>query len=171
MAAKASAAEVKSMLPYLELSREEKMSTVLSFVPQQEPFRFVDQLIEMDQQRIVGQYTFREEEWFYRGHFPGNPVTPGVILVEAMAQVGLVAFAIHLKLAAGEHPNDFTTLFQESQVEFLKPVFPKDTVTIKAELIYFRRGKLKAKIDLYLPGDVLAATGTMAGMGVKKTHG
>jgi 3-hydroxyacyl-[acyl-carrier-protein] dehydratase len=158
------------MSSYQDLPLEEKFSRILSLVPQQKPFRFVDRIIEVDEQRIVGQYTFREDEWFYRGHFPGNPVTPGVVLVECMAQIGLVAFAMHLKLSAGLDPSEYVTLFQETQVEFLKTVLPGDTVTVKAEQIYWRRGKLKAKIDLYLPGEVLAASGTMAGMGVKSNN-
>ncbi|MDQ3230519.1 MAG: hypothetical protein M3Q07_01770, partial [Pseudobdellovibrionaceae bacterium] len=77
------------MSPYQDLPLDEKFSRILALVPQQKPFRFVDRIIEVDEQRIVGQYQFREDEWFYRGHFPGNPVTPGVILVECMAQIGL----------------------------------------------------------------------------------
>lgn len=158
-------------MSYLELPLEQKFERILALVPQKAPFRFVDHLVEVDEQRIVGQYQFKQDEWFYRGHFPGNPVTPGVILVECMAQIGLVAFAMHLKLAAGLDPSEYVTLFQETQVEFLKTVVPGDTVTVKAEQVYWRRGKLKAKIDLYLPGEILAASGTMAGMGVKSSNG
>jgi len=171
MAAKVSAVKEFGIMSYEDLPMDEKFQRILSLVPQQKPFRFIDRLIELDDQRIVGQYQFREEEWFYRGHFPGNPVTPGVILVECMAQVGLVAFGMHLKLKANQDPTQYLTMFQESQVEFLKTVMPGDTVTVKAEQVYWRRGKLKAKIDLYLPGEVLAASGTMAGMGVSRTHG
>ncbi len=155
-------------MTYQELPADDKFQRILSLVPQQHPFRFVDRLIEVDDQRIVGQYQFRQDEWFYRGHFPGNPVTPGVVLVECMAQIGLVAFGIHLNLATGKDPSELLTLFQESTVEFLKTVKPGDTVTVKAEQVFWRRGKLKAKIDLYLPGEVLAASGTMAGMGVSR---
>ena len=52
---------------------------VLAMVPQQEPFRFIDEIVELDDDHIVATYTFREDQDFYRGHFPGNPVTPGVI--------------------------------------------------------------------------------------------
>jgi 3-hydroxyacyl-[acyl-carrier-protein] dehydratase len=54
---------------------------LLDLLPQQRPFRFVDEIVEVDEQRIVGRYTFREDEWFYAGHFPGRPITPGVILL------------------------------------------------------------------------------------------
>ena len=59
---------------------------VLAALPQKEPFRFLDEIVELDDEHIVARYTFREEADFYRGHFPGNPITPGVILIETMAQ-------------------------------------------------------------------------------------
>ena len=64
-------------------------------LPQQRPFRFVDEILEVDERRISGRYTFRPDE-FYAGHFPGRPITPGVILLESMCQVGVVASALNL---------------------------------------------------------------------------
>ncbi len=60
---------------------------ILALVPQQEPFRFIDEIVSIDEEKIVGAYRFREDAFFYRGHFPGNPITPGVILIETMAQI------------------------------------------------------------------------------------
>ena len=57
---------------------------ILELLPQQHPFRFVDEILEVDEQRISGRYTFRHDEFFYSGHFPGRPITPGVILLESM---------------------------------------------------------------------------------------
>ena len=59
--------------------KPELLDQILALLPQQRPFRYVDEILEVDEQRIVGRYTFREDEWFYAGHFPGRPVTPGVI--------------------------------------------------------------------------------------------
>ena len=59
---------------------------VLARVPQQPPFRFIDEILELDAEHILAGYRFREDAGFYRGHFPGNPITPGVILLETMAQ-------------------------------------------------------------------------------------
>ena len=69
---------------------------VLAALPQQAPFRFLDEIVELDDEHIVARYTFRDDEDFYRGHFPGNPLTPGVILVETMAQAGVVALGLYL---------------------------------------------------------------------------
>ncbi len=54
---------------------------LLELLPQQEPFRFVDEILAVDEDSISARYTFRPDADFYRGHFPGNPVTPGVILL------------------------------------------------------------------------------------------
>ena len=67
---------------------------VLKLVPQQPPFRFIDTIHELDREHIVASYRFPEDADFYRGHFPGNPITPGVILVEAMAQAAGVLATI-----------------------------------------------------------------------------
>ena len=64
---------------------------VLDRIPQQEPFRFIDEIIEIDGDHCSASYRWREDAAFYRGHFPGDPVTPGVLLVEALAQASVVA--------------------------------------------------------------------------------
>ena len=69
---------------------------VLPMIPQQEPFRFVDEILELGDEKVSGTYRWRPEADFYRGHFPGNPVTPGVLLVECMAQCSVVPLAIYL---------------------------------------------------------------------------
>lgn len=140
---------------------------VLSLVPQQAPFRFIDRILEVDGERIVGQYTFKQDEFFYRGHFPGRPVTPGVILIETMAQTAVVSLGIYLMLREGhEDPGKFLTVFTEVNAEFLKEVKPGDQVIIKAERLFWRRRKLKAKAEIYLPNGELAVTATLSGLGV-----
>ena len=153
-------------MDYQLLTAAQKIEKVLAMIPQQEPFRFVDNIFELDRDRVAGQYQFKTDEWFYRGHFPGRPVTPGVILLETMAQIGIVTLALHNLLEDGKDPSVYLTLFQDAQVEFLAPIYPGDTVTVKAEKQLWRRGKIKAKVDLY-KGETLAASGILAGMGVK----
>ncbi len=146
-------------------------SEVLGLLPQQRPFRFVDEIVEVDDQHIVGRYTFREDEWFYAGHFPGRPITPGVILLESMGQVGVVALGIYL--FALDHgvaeAEQWTTLFVEADAEFLRSVAPGETVTIRGERVFWRRHKLRAKIQMFAADGTLVAQTTAAGVGVR--HG
>ncbi|MDH4199042.1 MAG: beta-hydroxyacyl-ACP dehydratase [Spirochaetia bacterium] len=145
-------------------------NNVLSKIPQQKPFRFVDEIIELSDSHTVGKYKFKEDEYFYQGHFPGNPVTPGVILIETMAQIGLVALGIYLHMLEDGN-NDIITLFAESEVEFALPVMPGRTVIVKSEKLFYRRKKLKAQVEMVLETGELVARGVLSGVGVKQNVG
>lgn len=148
------------------LSREE----VLARVPQREPFRFIDEILALDTEHIVARYTFREDADFYRGHFPGNPVTPGVILVETMAQAGVVAFGIYLYAAehSAEEIEKLVTVFTDVQVDFAAMVKPGDRVTTTARKMFFRRKKLRCEMELKLDDGTLVCSGVLSGMGVPR---
>jgi 3-hydroxyacyl-[acyl-carrier-protein] dehydratase len=143
---------------------------VLRAIPQQAPFRFVDRILEVDSEHIVGSYAFKPDEFFYRGHFPGDPVTPGVILTEAMAQTGVVALGLYLtaQTLPADELSQWTTLFTECQMEFHLPVLPGERVTMRGAKLFFRRMKLKSQVELLLADGRIAAEGTLAGVGVKR---
>ncbi len=146
---------------------------VLELLPQQEPFRFVDEILEVDGEHIVSRYTFRPEADFYRGHFPGNPITPGVLLIEAMAQTGVVALGIYL--VGSERGRDevrrVLTVFTDVTAEFSGVVRPGDTVTISARKVFFRRMKLRSEVEMRTADGTLVATATLAGMGIPAPGG
>jgi 3-hydroxyacyl-[acyl-carrier-protein] dehydratase len=145
---------------------------ILAYVPQQKPFRFIDTVLSVDPTGIVGAYTFSAAEPFYAGHFPGHPVTPGVILLEAMSQTGVVAFGIYLLSLELDDPagiRQWLTLFSDAQVEFLAPVYPDSRVIMTAEKIFWRHKKLKARVEMRDEQNTLLAVATVSGMGVAQS--
>ncbi len=143
---------------------------VLEAVPQQPPFRFIDEIVELDEDHIIATYRFRPDADFYRGHFPGNPVTPGVILIESMAQTGIVALGIYLLSAEGDtyDPEKTMTLFTDANVEFGGLVRPGERVTIEARKVFWRRRKLRAEAEMKLDDGTVVCSGTISGMGVTR---
>ncbi len=143
---------------------------LLARLPQQPPFRFVDEIVSVDDERIEARYRWRPEADFYRGHFPGNPVTPGVLLIESMAQAGLVALGLYLlwKEAPPEEAEKIVTVFVDANVEFTGKVLPGDRVQIFGEKVYFRRRKLRSQVEMKLADGTLVCAGTISGMGVPR---
>lgn len=142
---------------------------VLELLPQQEPFRFVDEILSVDEDSISARYRFRPEADFYRGHFPGNPVTPGVILLESVAQVGVVALGIYLlALEEGEEEvRKRIALFSDAEVDFTGLVRPGEQVRIDAKKVFYRRGKLRSEAEVRLEDGTVVCSATISGMGVK----
>jgi 3-hydroxyacyl-[acyl-carrier-protein] dehydratase len=142
---------------------------VLDLIPQKDPFRFIDEILELDNVHIVGTYRFRPDADFYRGHFPGNPVTPGVILIESLAQVGIVALGIYLFAQESEaDTSKMMTLFTDMSVDFAGIVNPGDRVTTTAEKVFYRRHKLRSKVEMKLDDGTTVCSGTVSGMGIFK---
>jgi 3-hydroxyacyl-[acyl-carrier-protein] dehydratase len=135
---------------------------ILSKLPYSKPFLFVDKILRIDEDGVEGEYTFDEDLDFYKGHFKDNPVTPGVILTEVMAQIGLVCLGVFLL------KNQFTVktsiALTSTDIEFLKPVFPNEKVTVVSQKIYFRFGKLKCKVSMKNERDEVVCNGIIAGM-------
>lgn len=143
---------------------------LLDRLPQQPPFRFLDEIVSVDDERIEARYRWRPESDFYRGHFPGNPVTPGVLLIESMAQAGLVALGLYLlwKESPPEEAEKLVTVFVDANVEFTGRVLPGDRVQIVGTKVYFRRRKLRSQVEMRLEDGTLVCAGTISGMGVPR---
>lgn len=145
-----------------------KVGEILEKLPFTEPFLFVDELLEINPDGVKGKYTFRSDSPFYEGHFKGNPVTPGAILTECCAQIGLVCLGVFL--LDGQIDKDIQIALTSSEMEFLLPVFPGESVLVVSEKVYFRFNKLKCKVKMFNEKGLIVCKGTIAGI-LKATHG
>ncbi|MBT8297926.1 MAG: hydroxymyristoyl-ACP dehydratase [Maribacter sp.] len=136
---------------------------IIQRLPYQAPFLFVDALEHVDETGAKGNFTFKKELDFYKGHFKTNPVTPGVILTECCAQIGLVCLGIYL-LNGEQKVNNPQIGLSSSQMEFYLPVFPGEMVTVLSKKIYFRFHKLKCEVRMYNIKGELVCKGVLSGM-------
>lgn len=140
---------------------------ILDCMPYTAPFMFIDEIIEVSDNHIVGSYTFKEDEFFYEGHFPGNPVTPGVILTECMAQIGLVALGIHLNNVTPDEMKDIRVFFSSSESNYYRIVLPNEKVIVRSNKIFYRLKSLKCQVTMETESGEIIAKGVMAGMFAK----
>lgn len=143
---------------------------ILAMIPQQEPFRFLDEILEVDDERIVASCRFRAEHDFYRGHFPGRPTTPGVILVEAMAQAALVAHGLYVlaRESGIEEARRTLCVFTDANVEFSAAVAPGARVVTTGRKLFFRRRKFRSEARMCLEDGTLVCSGQISGIGVDR---
>jgi 3-hydroxyacyl-[acyl-carrier-protein] dehydratase len=143
-------------------------SELFALLPHAKPFRFVDDILEIDDTHVATSYRLREDEFFYLGHFPDRPVTPGVILLEAMAQCGLVVHSLYLLLREiGAHEAArYRTLFTGAEAEWLEPTFPGSLVVVRSELVAWRSRRIRARVKMYDSRNTLVAQSTLSGVNV-----
>ena len=141
-----------------------KKNTIIQLLPYKPPFLFVEELSHISENGSEGYYTFKNDEFFYQGHFKDRPITPGVILIEVMAQIGVVCLGIYLlkkKFTDLKKPQIALT---SNKIDFFLPVKPKERVKVVSEKIYFRLNKLKCKVQMFNKKNELVCRGTISGM-------
>ena len=149
----------------------------IDILPQQPPFLFVDEYLELDKDHCLAKYTFKKDEWFFKGHFPGNPLVPGVILIEAMAQVGVVTLGLFYvahkkKIPLEKAKEEVSSLFTHvGEVEFFEKVSPGETIFILCCQKFCRFNKIETGGEIYKIVDgekkVVCTHKSLTGQGAK----
>lgn len=141
-----------------------KPNEIIALLPYQKPFLFIDGIEAISEEGVTGYYTFKKEESFYDGHFKNMPITPGVILTECMAQIGLVCLGIYLLNNEIREMDNFQIALTSHQMDFYLPVLPNEKVTVISEKQVFRFNKLKCKVKMLNAKEELVARGLISGM-------
>lgn len=129
---------------------------IQNIIPHRYPFLLVDKIEELEEgKKAVGIKNVTINEPFFQGHFPGNPIMPGVLIIEALAQVGAVAI-----LSIEENKGKLGVFTGIDKVRFRKQVKPGDVLRLETELTAFKRNIGKAKAAAYVDGE-LAASGEL----------
>ncbi|HEY1554296.1 MAG TPA: 3-hydroxyacyl-ACP dehydratase FabZ [Kofleriaceae bacterium] len=140
-----------------------KIEQILELLPHRYPFLLVDRVIELGEDKVVALKNVTINEPFFQGHFPGAPVMPGVLQIEAMAQTG----GILASRAVQFDPTTHVMLFMAiDAVKFRKAVVPGDQLRI--EVVPLRKGKIfKMKGEITVGGQVVSSAEFLAGMAEK----
>ncbi|MDF2524234.1 MAG: 3-hydroxyacyl-[acyl-carrier-protein] dehydratase FabZ [Clostridiales bacterium] len=129
---------------------------IQNIIPHRYPFLLVDKITEIEYGiKATGIKNVTVNEPFFQGHFPGNPIMPGVLIVEAMAQVGAVSI-----LGMEQNKGKLAVFTGIDGLRFRRQVVPGDTLRMEVEMLAFKRGIGKAKAEAYV-GDELAASGEL----------
>ena len=134
---------------------------IMDVLPHRYPFLLVDRIIEVEgRQRIVGIKNVTINEPFFQGHFPGHPVMPGVLIIEAMAQVGGMLLLSYFE---GQNIDDKVVYFMSlDKVKFRRPVIPGDQIRFELEMLNFRGKTCKMKGEGYVDGQLVVEAEMMA---------
>ena len=137
---------------------------IIALLPYEYPFLFVDEILSIDENSVEGTYTYPSGLPFYQGHFKDNPITPGVILTETMAQIGVVCLGIFLAKKEMQSSSDIQIAMTSNAIDYYISVLPSEKITVKSTKEYFRFNKLKCKVEMYNEKDDLVCRGTISGM-------
>ena len=134
----------------IEYKMANQIPDILTLLPHRPPFLLVDEILSLSSDQVVTRTIFGNDHIFFEGHFPGEPVLPGVVLTEAMAQTILI---LHRYL----YPSTSPMYMASVQAKFLQPVFPNTAVVFTAEPVKFLKEKGIGKAQAAI-GEKIVAT-------------
>ena len=140
----------------------------LGMMPPGLRFHFLDEIQEIDDTHVVARYRFREDEYFYQGHFPERGITPGTILLEAMCQCGVTVHSYYLlaRETSIEQARQFRILFTSATVEWFEQIGPNNVITLRSELLAWRRRRIRSRVRVFDEKERLSAESEISGYGV-----
>jgi 3-hydroxyacyl-[acyl-carrier-protein] dehydratase len=130
-----------------------EIGEILRFLPHRYPFLLIDRVLEADEKRFRALKNVTFNEPHFQGHFPGYPIMPGVLILEAMAQAAVGTLARQPGMA----PGNLVFLVGVEEARFKKPVVPGDTLILEGELLFFRRGLGKVAVRALVEGEERAS--------------
>jgi len=153
--------EKRLNVPHVDINKSPLLDTVeiMKILPHRPPFLLVDKIFELSENHVIALKNVTMNEPFFEGHFPGTPVMPGVLQIEAMAQAGGV-----LLLNTVPDPQNYITLFMKmDNIKFKRPVVPGDSMLFKLELITpIRRGICHMRGYVFVNGNLMTQGDLMA---------
>ncbi|MDD3876980.1 MAG: hypothetical protein PHT69_10185 [Bacteroidales bacterium] len=130
------------------MSTESLSDKIIKCLPYAPPFLFVDHLNLINETGVEGVYTFPKDAFFYSGHFVHKPVTPGVIMLECMGQIGMICHLVFLTKLF-ETPRTFHPLLSNVEAGFFKTVEAEELLLVRSHKIYYRKELLRSKVEMF----------------------